>query len=55
MVSRMERRTKGEADLVVFCHERSESLKEVERSRSESMFSFVILHMLSFYIIHLKF
>ncbi|KAF3444369.1 hypothetical protein FNV43_RR14061 [Rhamnella rubrinervis] len=36
VVSRMERRTKGEADLVVFCHDRSESLKEVEQSRSES-------------------
>lgn len=37
MVSRMEKRTKGEADLVVFCHEQSESSEEVEDSRLESM------------------
>ncbi|XP_015883587.1 uncharacterized protein LOC107419343 [Ziziphus jujuba] len=34
--SRMEKRTKGGVDLIVFCHEGSESVKEAEQSLSES-------------------
>ena len=37
MVSRMEKKPKGETDLVVFCHGGSNSPKEVNSWASESM------------------
>ncbi|KAK9274035.1 hypothetical protein L1049_018849 [Liquidambar formosana] len=36
LVSRMENRPKGQADLVVFCHEGFHSIKELNQPRSES-------------------
>ncbi|KAJ4834209.1 hypothetical protein Tsubulata_020567 [Turnera subulata] len=36
LISRMENRANGKADLVVFCHENSHSAKGIEQSRTES-------------------
>ncbi|XP_062014856.1 uncharacterized protein LOC133731506 [Rosa rugosa] len=43
LLSRMEKRSSGEADLVVFCHKGSDSSKELEHPHSESeIFSEII-------------
>lgn len=39
LLSRMEKKTEGKADLVVFCYDGTESMNQLDQPRPESMLS----------------